>query len=106
MKIIFLTLFLLFFNNIYAENKTCYAYVEQKITGESQKYDIVNSVKKIEESCKSGYILDFRIYKEGDPIKRTRYDSVVHFQSKFCNYKRTITQTFNDEFYGFTCVFE
>ena len=82
----------------YAENKSCWAYLRE---GNLHQQD-----KKIEQECKSGYILDFRVYKTPRYPDQQSLDKMIITQTRVCDYKKSITITSNADFYGFTCVYD
>ncbi|WP_338637708.1 hypothetical protein [Spirobacillus cienkowskii] len=105
-KFILLLLFV-FPDFSYPQNeKKCFAYVKDNGRNGKHPNDIYRSVEKVKNECKSGYILDFRVYQEAEVFEKVQYDTAISRQTEFCNYNKTITTTFNKYFFGFTCEFK
>lgn len=102
MKKLILLLFLIP-NLVIAENKTCFVYSRDANWGDN---DVVASTKLIREQCKSGMILDYRLYSSAEPYGQVRYDTITSRMTKFCNYDKQITTTYNEFFFGLTCVYK
>ena len=98
-------LFILFLSliPIVSNADSCFSYIRE------YEGDYGNKSKEwadfyIKDTCKSGQILDFRVYQIDDKFKdEWRYDILINRQTKFCNYDKEITTIENDYFIGFTC---
>lgn len=93
MKYIFLILLIFQFFSCTKNQPLCFSYFKNKDEHVNEMND-----------CKKGDILDFRVYKQAESYEQIQFDKIIFNQTKFCNYDKTITTTFNAHFFGFTCV--
>ena len=83
----------------FAGNKNCFVYIKEFMSDK----DMFTAASQIRKSCKSGMILDYRVYESADPYASVRIDSVTNRRAEFCNFDKRIVDTSNNYFYGFTC---
>ena len=83
----------------FADSKSCHVHIREY----SSDKDMFTAARQIRESCKSGMILDYRVYESADRYAPVRMDSVVMRMTQFCNYDKAIVKLSNKSFFGFTC---
>ena len=86
----------------FADNKSCHVHIREY----SSDKDMFTAARQIRESCKSGMILDYRVYESADRYAPVRHDSVIMRKAQFCNFDKTIVKTNNTSFFGFLCEVE
>ena len=75
----------------------CFSYIQENTVLFSHKF------VKDTKSCFSGQVLDVRIWNNVDSENHID-DSLINFQTKYCDYGKQITQHKNKIFKGVTCV--